>query len=125
MPRRRVRRIHPRSVVKLDALGLHRRRREAVRLLQDRVEDLRHLVGLLDSLANETFPHDEPDDLRGASAMMRAAVVGVIESAVDIGMALGKVRFMAALDHVSLDFLDDDAVQDDDEPADDDAGPPR
>jgi hypothetical protein len=107
---------------KLDLLGLHRRKREAIRGLQASVEILRHLVDMLDQLAGETFPGDEPDDLRPASTMMQAAVNGIMEAATDIAGHLGEIRFMATLDEITLEELGDDP-EDGEANTEDDHGP--
>src|SRR5262249_53259942 len=89
--------------LKLDVLALHRRKREAIRALVEGVEKLQHLVGMLDQLAHEVLPGDEADHLRGAATMMRAAANGIMEAATDIAGRLGEIRFMATLDHITVD----------------------
>ena len=120
--RRRRRSIH--HWARLDLLGLHRRKREAIRALQSGIETLRHLVGMLDQLAMDVFADDEPDHLRGAATMMR----GIMAAATDIAGRLGDLRFMAAINHITLEEPDDEELGDepvvkDPEPRNDEGEP--
>ena len=84
-------------------MGLHRITRQAIRDLQEKIEVLTNIVGLLDGVASETFPGDDADHIRGSTTMMRAALKEIVSTAIDASVAVGQVRFMSALRGIEIE----------------------
>ncbi len=84
--------------VTLNALGVHRRKREALRAIGEKVEKLQNLVGLLQSIAGDTFADDPPEQLRASSTILRTTLREIAGTAVEMASDLGELRFAA---HVS------------------------
>jgi len=100
-PPRRNRR--QRYTLTLDLLGLHRRKREAIRALHEQVEVLENLVGLLDMLSVDVYADDEGADLRATSTMMKAALKEIAAISVELAARLGELRFMAHLRAITVE----------------------
>ncbi len=92
-----------RLVLTLDLLGLHRRKRETIRAIGDHVEVLEHLVGLAQSVADDTFADDEPDALRASSTLLRAAAREMMSTSVELAGRLGELRFMAFIQAITIE----------------------
>jgi ribosomal protein L30/L7E len=114
MPRPRVRALptsfstskdrrppHPRFV--LDGLGLHRVTRQAIRDLNDRVEQLESLVGLLDSIASEVFAGDQAREMRAAATIIQTTLAEIVARSIDAAVAVGQVRFAASLRSIEIE----------------------
>ena len=86
-----------------DALGLHRIAATAIRDLHDRVEVLENLVGLLQSIASETYSGDPAEELRAATTMLRCGLREVVATAVDAAVAVGQVRLVSALRGIEIE----------------------
>lgn len=93
----------PRTVIKLDRLGLHRIRSQARRELQEQIDTIRNLVGLLDSLSFEIATAEEPEDLRATTTMMRAALREIASTSIETSMAVGKVRFGGDIEGIEIE----------------------
>lgn len=87
----------------LDLLGLHRRKRETIRAIGEHVEVLANLVGLAQTIADDTFADDEPSSLRASSTMLRAAAREMMSTTVELATRLGELRFMAFLDAITIE----------------------
>jgi len=90
----------------LNLLGLHRRRREALRTVQEHVEALQNIVGLLASIAEDTYPYDEPAELRAGCTVMLAAAREIASRSIDLASTLGEVRFTAHLQALEIEPSD-------------------
>ncbi len=92
-----------RTTITIDALALHRVARTAIRDLQDRVEVLENLVGLLDSIAGEVYTGDPAEEIRAATTMLRCGLREVVATAVDASVAVGQVRLVGALRSIEIE----------------------
>ncbi len=87
----------------LDALGLLRVARTAIRDLHEKIAVLDSLVGLMESIASDVYPGDDADEIRAATAVLRCALREVVSSAVDASVAVGQVRLVGALRAIEVE----------------------